>query len=129
MAQRGLWPTPTTQDAENTGGPAQFRRNSLPLNAAVQLWPMPTVNGNYNRVGLSPKAGDGLATAVRRAEEASAPGEQTPTRGPLNPRWVEWLMGFPDGWTACVPSATRSSRKSRRTSAAVSEPPTGAGEP
>ena len=21
------------------------------------------------------------------------------TTGTLNPRWVEWLMGFPDGWT------------------------------
>jgi DNA (cytosine-5)-methyltransferase 1 len=21
------------------------------------------------------------------------------TGGQLNPRWVEWLMGYPDGWT------------------------------
>jgi DNA (cytosine-5)-methyltransferase 1 len=32
--------------------------------------------------------------------------------GPLNPTWVEWLMGFPLGWTACEPSATPSSRRS-----------------
>ena len=24
---------------------------------------------------------------------------QTQTGGQLNPQWVEWLMGFPDGWT------------------------------
>ena len=30
-----LWPTPTVQDAANNGGPSQYERNSLPLNAAV----------------------------------------------------------------------------------------------
>ena len=30
-----MWPTPTVQDAENNGGPSQYERNSLPLNAQV----------------------------------------------------------------------------------------------
>lgn len=40
-----LLPTPTTQDAANTAGPSQFRRNSDPLNVAVvkTLLPSPTV--------------------------------------------------------------------------------------
>ena len=25
--------------------------------------------------------------------------------GPLNPTWVEWLMGWPIGWTDCEPLA------------------------
>lgn len=29
------WATPTVQDSANNGGPSQFRRNSLPLNAQV----------------------------------------------------------------------------------------------
>ena len=29
------WPTPTVQDAKNNAGPAQFRRNSQPLNVAI----------------------------------------------------------------------------------------------
>ena len=33
--------------------------------------------------------GDDLATAAARL-----------TPGQLNPTWVEWLMGFPGGWTA-----------------------------
>ncbi len=86
-----MWPTPTVQDSANNGGPSQFRRNSLPLNAVVKLWPTPTVSGNYNRAGSSAKAGDGLATAAG---------------GALNPMWVEWLMGFPPGWTDCEPSET-----------------------
>jgi DNA (cytosine-5)-methyltransferase 1 len=24
--------------------------------------------------------------------------------GQLNPQWVEWLMGFPEGWTDLKPS-------------------------
>lgn len=36
-------------------------------------------------------------------------GEQLPNAvgGPLNPTWVAWLMGFPTGWDACEPLATR----------------------
>lgn len=29
-----------------------------------------------------------------------------------NPTWIEWLGGFPEGWTDCGDSATPSSRKS-----------------
>lgn len=32
--------------------------------------------------------------------------------GQLNPTWVEWLIGFPLGWTDSGPSATPSSHKS-----------------
>ena len=42
-------------------------------------------------------------------------GEQLPNAigGPLNPRFVEWLMGFPDGWTDLEPLETPSSPKSQ----------------
>lgn len=85
------------------------------------LWPTPTVNGNYNRKGASKTSGDGLATAVakRLYPTPSAGNEkwngtiqewggswnwvrkENPTlaRSPLNPNWVEWLMGWPIGWT------------------------------
>ena len=38
MAKMGMWPTPTVQDAHNNGGPAQFRRDTLPLNAKVKMY-------------------------------------------------------------------------------------------
>jgi len=37
--------------------------------------------------------------------------------GRLNPMWVEWLMGFPIGWTASDVSETQSSPKSQNSSA------------
>ena len=84
-------------------------------------WPTPTVHGNYNRKGVSKTSGDGLATAVMKwptptahnAKETNAPSEynrNTPTLtaqagGPLNPMWVEWLMGWPLGLTDLKPLA------------------------
>lgn len=37
-----MWPTPTTQDAKNDGGPSQWERNSDPLNVAVKRWATPS---------------------------------------------------------------------------------------
>ena len=54
----------------------------------LEKFPTPTVFGNYNRKGASKTSGDGLATKVG---------------GKLNPMWVEWLMGFPLGWTDLKP--------------------------
>ncbi|WP_139356871.1 DNA cytosine methyltransferase [Leptospira alexanderi] len=79
------------------------------------LWPTPTVSGNNNRKGASKKSGDGLATAVKkfptpRANSGSGPSRvghrtdlQTQAGGPLNPNWVEWLMGWPIGWSDLRP--------------------------
>lgn len=41
-------------------------------------------------------------------------------RLPMNPAWAEWLMGFPVGWSETLPSATRSSPQSRKSSAVPS---------
>lgn len=93
-----------------------------------QLLPTATVSGNHNRKGVSPKAGNGLETEVKqRLARATFPTPTTPTAhmvgrldewggsrsremiahlphkvrtGPVNPNFVEWLMGFPTDWTA-----------------------------
>jgi hypothetical protein len=61
---------------------------SWPTPTAHVNWATPTVCGNYNRKGASKTSGDGLATQVG---------------GTLNPTWVEWLMGWPLGWTDLKP--------------------------
>lgn len=102
-----MWPTPTLPNGGRTlhhvdewRGRSAYHKGKkvqVDLSAAVKMWPTPTVSGNYNRKGASKTSGDGLATAAG---------------GALNPTWVEWLMGFPLGWTDCADSETPSSRKS-----------------
>jgi len=86
-----LWPTPTVQDSANDGGPSQFRRNSLPLNAAVKMWPTPVADDTGYRRESYAQGGTALSTVAG---------------GQLNPTWVEWLMGFPIGWTDFEPLET-----------------------
>jgi hypothetical protein len=118
----GSWPTP---DANMGTGGRMFapdtvspsgkdlrtgRKRSVPLNAAVR-WPTPAAR-DYR----SP------STKVGTPEYFRAPTAGIPLPeaigGQLNPLWVEWLMGYPLGWTACAASATASCRKLRNGSAA-----------
>lgn len=95
----------------------------------VALWATLTVRGNYNRAGLSPTSGDGIVTQARLwhtltvndGKNSTLPTSQA-GRGSivadiigviqselpvdesrrlyLNPRFCEWLMGYPIGWVA-----------------------------
>ena len=135
---------------------------------SAQMWPTPTVCGNYNRAGLSKNSGNGLATAatmwptpaardskgansrehcekngtgrkhmdqlanavvhpdlkyptpktngfcggsgaaakIRQNEDLSTEEKRSMLAGnggQLNPTWVEWLIGWPLGWTDLKP--------------------------
>jgi hypothetical protein len=121
----GVWVgTPTTGDAlGSTGRSERFRTKTPTPLEFVNMWPTPTVCGNYNRKGASATSGDGLATAVLKcatptardwrsgkASEATMERNSQPLSeqigGKLNPTWVEWLMGWSIGWTDLKPWAT-----------------------
>lgn len=77
------WPTPTAGDSRSSGG----RTESVNCHDGVSLTDATCRNGH--RIPLTCDHG----------EEC----------GPkLNPRFVEWLMGFPIGWTDFEPLATQS---------------------
>jgi hypothetical protein len=119
-----MFPTPKSSpsgpDYARSGRP---KSGSADLASFVALFPTPTVSGNYNREGVSVRSRDGLATHVKKyptpaARDYRSPnkkpyqqrggkkkGEQLPNvvGGQLNPDWVEWLMGWPIGWTALEP--------------------------
>jgi hypothetical protein len=73
--ESGLWPTPRVSDIE--GGVVKN----------VELR-----NGSYSR-----KNKDGVRWGVK-LKDAVHYSEQDKA-GSLNPQWVEWLMGYPEGWT------------------------------
>ena len=93
----GSWPTPTTRDhKDGAATPWLLEHTKSLLGRAVHLWPTPQANDNRDRGNFS-------SGAVMRRQEK---GKQlylsqtvSESTGALNPTWVEWLMGFPLGWT------------------------------
>ena len=69
------------------------------------MWPTPRSYDAqpFHRMFLN------LTTAVHsNLYSGWQPGNGASSRiGLLNPEWVEWLMGFPKGWTRCSPACTR----------------------
>jgi hypothetical protein len=110
----GLWPTPVAHDDGKTpeahmamkqrmkGGPRNTITSLTVMVKAVERGMLPTPTAN-RRDGLQ-SHGVNVVT------------------GSLNPTWVEWLMGFPTGWTDLEPSETPSSRRSPSGSASASSP-------
>jgi hypothetical protein len=111
-----LCPTPRAVDGakgQRTREGAEREANrghGIDLPLFVQLFPTPTTHGNHNRKGSSAKSGDGLATVVKMLSNSTASEPKDlqreakndaaeASKGSLNPAWVEWLMGFPEGWT------------------------------
>ena len=58
--------------------------------ASRNMWPTPTAH--------NAKKG-----AYPAEYERNMPTLAAQAGGPLNPTWVEWLMGWPLGWTALEP--------------------------
>ena len=83
---RSYWPTPTTQDNAQVRGEGAAGMWRTPGASVVE--PKSTVVKLTGRKPSDPQVG--LADQVG---------------GSLNPTWVEWLMGWPLGWTDLKPSA------------------------
>jgi hypothetical protein len=105
--ESSLWPTPDAS-AANIGEPldtwmahrervkAQKKNGNgfgTPLAIAVKLWSTPTATRRGAPADPTKKRPGGGGRTLAR--DLAAAGD----RGELNPPWVEWLMGFPPGWT------------------------------
>jgi DNA (cytosine-5)-methyltransferase 1 len=96
-----MWPTPTaTVDTSNING----KFNSLTLWDAVRMWPTPTHGKLAGGSGAFQQIQDKYENNEITLEEKKA--MQAGNGGRLNPMWVEWLMGFPLGWTDLEDSET-----------------------
>jgi DNA (cytosine-5)-methyltransferase 1 len=126
-----MFPTPTTPSGGGTGRSGK-RINEVPSlhgMASRGMWPTPRAHETVD-LPKGTRAGNGadnLATAVARqmrqtlptptVQDAENNGSQSQSNrntpplnavagGKLNPTWVEWLMGWPPGWTDLEPLAT-----------------------
>ena len=110
VSQR-LWPTPrscSAMAAENIQNRVNDKFPNLESVVARTMWPTPTTR-DY-KGGRKPEtleeSGRGETNSLNDAVTVRD------QHGSLNPAWVEWLMGFPEGWTDLKPSEMPSSRKS-----------------
>jgi hypothetical protein len=122
-----LRPTPQAHD-HHKGNPARVGRfgtmaGGRNLNDEVAMFPTPTANCSTGAGTSGRDGGMNLQTAVKMLSTPASrdyrspnskpysergggsKGEQLPNAvcGQLNPDWVEWLMGWPIGWTGLGP--------------------------
>lgn len=91
-----VWDQRVRRNAKR-GGPDQ-----LHLNIAVKLCPTDT---DWKAARRRTKGS--VFRKRREADSALFVTRAGGRTGSLNPAWVDWLMGYPTGWAACKPSATR----------------------
>jgi len=98
------WPTPTARDWKGAAGFKNPKRNMSDLTYLAQVkdghrlseYPTMSANGMGNTGSqqiLQRKVEYGEMTEEEKKRMTAGNG------GSLNPTWVEWLMGFPTGWT------------------------------
>ena len=90
----GLWASPNARDWKDSGA-SQGNRKSPNLGTQVH-WPTPRTKGMCGGSGSWD-----LLNKNTTVEEARQMGAGN--GGKLNPTWVEWLMGWPLGWTDLKP--------------------------
>jgi hypothetical protein len=96
--ESGFWLTPRASDTGKGEKSETFVKRMgdrgahcfQGLAAQVQMWPTPTVRDWKSGAGAQKRPGHALPLS-------SAIG------GQLNPQWVGWLMGFPEGWISLKP--------------------------
>jgi hypothetical protein len=102
----GLWPTPNARDWKDSG-PKQGNRKSPNLGTAVH-WPTPATRDYKGANGFETtqrKISEGKRAQMGQLPNAVQQELGRPIGGTLNPSWVEWLMGWPLGWTDLKQSA------------------------
>nr|DAW49078.1 MAG TPA: hypothetical protein [Caudoviricetes sp.] len=87
---QSLWPTPTARDCKGVN--------------SMEHLTQPKTPGNNHHVRQLANAVKLFTTPCAADAQGSHGGNnhrslRTDIAGQLNPTWVEWLMGFPPGWT------------------------------
>ncbi len=115
--ESGSWPTPTTMDGIAPKTPKAIIKEmtvvrpgrTSPSNLRDQvtwgrtfkevqqkLWPTPQASDHRDRGNLSNSS---IQRRLSMGKQLNLSMVVSPHSGQLNPTWVEWLMGFPEGWT------------------------------
>lgn len=109
------WQTPATDSFRSRGGD---RKDEMGLDQQARTWPTPRAR-DHKGSGTGTERPDGrtrmdqLDWAAEHWKSSSRPDQPIPDgqasseeKRVLNPLFVEWLMGWPIGWTDCEPVET-----------------------
>ena len=115
------WSSPRATDGEKGGPNMSFGAGGTPLPAQAVGWATPTTRDGKD--GGNPSAAAPTNSLLGRqaprmltdGSQLSLPADWAGSRLYLNPRFVEWLMGWPDEWTACAPAEMESYLYRQRT--------------
>ena len=109
----GLWPTPDTRGFCNKGSMSMVARKARNYEEFAgmcyrggnkkKFWPTPQASDNRDRGNPSSGA---VKRRMQKGKQISLSQSVSEVYGQLNPTWVEWLMGFPIGWTDLKPAET-----------------------
>ncbi len=92
-----MWPTPCANDARNATFPESQRKKDYLIGVLMrEMWPTPrAAMGDARNHTVYPRSTD----KPQNLENKVGTADPSAVGGKLNPTWVEWLMGFPTGWT------------------------------
>ena len=104
-----MYPTPRSSEIMSMTMESALNRiestwyhSNLEENVALKeqnkMWPTPNASDNRDRGNLSDPAIQRRIAMGKQVGLTMAVKDQ-PGKGTLNPEWVEWLMGYPQGWT------------------------------
>jgi hypothetical protein len=107
----GFWPTPCATDHSNRKPPTNFHvsASGLPKHVASDGQRCQVRLSQAVQMFRTPNASDSNKWSNQTQAEREAKGQQVRlghqlgAGGLLNPEWVEWLMGWPIGWTDLRP--------------------------
>jgi hypothetical protein len=103
--EHSLWPTPTASNTTLPRNPASILRQVQKhhLNGYIALWPTPTATDgkrySKNLDYFKRRKAAGFFNLPTEIALSSGSPLSDGSYGQMNPTWVEWLMGFPLGWT------------------------------
>ena len=96
------WPTPDASPRGPTKdyNPKAKSQSGRTLQSFVAKFPTPQASDHRDRGNMSNPS---VQRRVDIGKQVSLSQSVHPTSGQLNPTWVEWLMGWPLGWTDLKP--------------------------
>ena len=95
------WSTPT--GSQNGGRTQVFAQGGIPLQLQSMTWPTPDASAHKYRLTGDSQQSKSLEPLARSSHQdlrtSKCGPECSPSHRRLNPAFVEWLMGLPNGWT------------------------------